>query len=195
MAINHPPQDKWADALGHANFIIQPEPYIPEEVDLETCKILRSDWDTARHNYAKHLMRVEENIGPTSKIYTLTQEKWAGIDATWKKNVDRCVAQLNDPQPSSPGSPVISEPVGRDLTKTPPLVKIPALNGPRSEGKFPRVGDEGIVGPMEVVPLRTEVIEHQEKEQQAQAAKRKRKLGNFIKDWILGVGMFGSSKA
>ena len=194
MHINDLPQDKWADTLGHANFVIHPKPYTPKLIDLETCKTLRADWDIARKNYAKHLMRVEENTGPTSKVHTLTQEKWTEIDATWKKIVDACVAQLNEA--SIPGSPVMGDPVGRDLTKTPPLVKIPALNGPNSEGKFPRLGDEGIVGPMEVGPMRIEVIEHQERELQAQAAaKRKRKLGSFIKDWILGVGMFGGSNA
>ena len=85
----------------------------------------------------------------------------------------------------------IEEPVGRHLAKTPPLVKIPALNGPKSTGKFPIVGDEGIVGPMEVGPMRVEVREQQERESRE---KRKRKLGSYIKDWLVGVGMFGGSK-
>ena len=171
MLINGPPQDKWADRLGHANFSIQPEPYTPDDISLETCKRLRLDWESARSNYAKHLMRVEENTGPTSNIFALTEEKWTEIDATWKRNVDAAVTQLNaipaipasddNTMLSAPGSPVMSEPVGRELAKTLPLVKIPALNGPHSAGKFPVIGDEGIVGPMEVGPVRIEVIEQQ----------------------------------
>ena len=195
MLISGPPPDKWSDALGHANFTIQPEPYTPDQVDLETCKALRANWDLARHNYTKHLMRVGDNSGPTSKIYQLTQDKWAEIDSTWKKNVEACVAQLTKQDPDVSTSPILGADAGRELAKTPPLVKIPSLNGPKSEGKFPKVGDEGIVGPMEVVPARIEVVEQQEREQmQAQAAKRKRKFGGFIKDWLIGVGMFPGSK-
>ena len=84
--------------------------------------------------------------------------------------------------------------MGRHLAKTPPLVKIPALNGPKSSGKFPIVGDEGIVGPMEVGPIRVEVREQQEKEKERERERRKRKLGSFIKDWLVGVGMFGGNK-
>ena len=192
MRINAPPPDKWADALGHSNFTIQPEPYLPAQTDLIACKTLRADWDMARYNYTKHLMRVGENSGPTSKIYHLTQEKWAEIDAAWKKNVDDSVAQLQEHSPDASMSPVLQD-GGRELTKTPPLVKIPSLNGPKSEGKFPKVGDEGIVGPMEVVPTRVEVREQQEKDyQQAHAAKKKRKFGGFIKDWLIGVGVIGN---
>ena len=195
MLISAPPPDKWSDALGHANFVIQPEPYTPKQCDLETCKALRADWDLARHNYAKHLMRVGDNSGPTSNVYHLTQEKWSEIDATWKANVDACVAQLTDNRERSnsisPSSPMLdAKDVGRELAKTPPLVKIPSLNGPKSEGKFPKMGDEGIVGPMEVVPIRAEALEQLE----VQAAKRKRKFGGFIKDWLIGVGMFPGSK-
>ena len=187
MLISGPPQDDWADALGHSNFTIHPEPYIPAQIDLAACKTLRADWYMARHNYAKHLMRVGENSGPTSKIYHLTQEKWGEIDGTWKRNVDTCIGQLQDQSPDVSRSPMLED-GGRGLTKAPPLVKIPSLNGPKSEGKFPKLGDEGIVGLMEVVPTRVEVREQQEKEQQeASVSKKKRKFGGFIKDWLMGV--------
>ncbi|KAL9123608.1 MAG: hypothetical protein Q9217_006975 [Psora testacea] len=190
--IKAPPPDKWADTLGHANFTIHPEPYTIAQPDFAACRTLRADWDMARYNYAKHLMRVGENSGPTSKIYHLTQEKWAEMDAAWKKNVDTCVAQLQEQHPDLSMSPVLDG-GGRELTKTPPLVQIPSLNGPKSEGKFPGLGDEGIVGPMEVIPTQVELREQQEREQlQAQAARRKRKFAGFIKDWLMGVRVLSS---
>ncbi|KAL9098114.1 MAG: hypothetical protein Q9163_006166 [Psora crenata] len=194
MRINvPPPPDKWADVLGHANFTIQPEPYTVAQPDVAACKTLRADWDMARFNYAKHLMRVGENSGPTSKIYHLTQEKWAEIDATWQKNVDAALAQLHEQNPDASISPVLDGGGRAGTTKTSPLVKLPSLNGPRSEGKFPELGDEGIVGPMEVGPTRVEAREQQGKEQQqALPAKKKRKFGGFIKDWLMGVGVFGN---
>ena len=198
MLISNRMPDKWADLLGHANFTIQPEPYLSTENDIGACKTLRADWDMARYNYTKHLMRVGENFGPTSNIYQLTQDKWTEIDATWKKNVELSIAQLHDGTPEAPISPVTNEPIGHELAKTPPFIKIPSLNGPRSEGKFPKLGDEGIVGPMEVDPPRSQVKEQQDrqKDMAAQLAiKKKRKFGGFIKDWLIGVGMFGSKGA
>ena len=200
MLISNRLPDKWADLLGHADFTIQPEPYLPTENHLSACKTLRADWDMARYNYTKHLMRVGENFGPTSNIYHLTQEKWTEIDVTWKKNVELSLAQLQpqDDAPSTPSSPIIKDPVGRHLAKTPPLVKIPSLNGPRSEGKFPKVGDEGIVGPMSVDPPRSQANQPSDRarDMTAQlAVKKKRKFGGFIKDWLIGVGMFGNKGA
>lgn len=138
--------DEWSNRLGHANFTIQPEPYLPDHFDLVACKRLRSDWDLARCKYTKHLMRTGEHYGATSKIYRLTEQKWAGIDALWKRNSDLCVSRTADngfeaELSRSQGS--IAEPT--------PLMKLPSLHGPRSEGKFPKLGDENIVGPMEQV--------------------------------------------
>ena len=203
MLISPPPADKWADALGHANFTIQPEPYTMTQVDLEACKNIRQDWDKARHNYAQHLVRVGETSGPTSKIYHLTEQKWAEVNATWKNNVDACVNQLNEQlnrqfrENSSEVSiaPIVRDPVGREFAKTPPMVKIPAIHSPWNEGKFPGVGDEGIVGPMEVALRKPELGEIQEHEQQqAQGTRRKRKFGGFIKDWLIGVRMLGGGR-
>lgn len=138
--------DEWSNRLGHANFTIQPEPYLPDQFDLAACKRLRSDWDLARCNYMKHLMRTGEHYGATSKIYRLTEQKWAGIDALWKRNSDLSISRTADngfeaELSRSQGS--IAEPT--------PLMNLPSLHGPRSEGKFPKLGDENIVGPMEQV--------------------------------------------
>lgn len=138
--------DEWSNLLGHANFTIQPEPYLPDQFDLVACKRLRSGWDLARCNYTKHLMRTGEHYGATSKIYRLTEQKWAGIDGLWKRNIDLCISLTADngfeaELSRSQGS--VAEPA--------PLMKLPSLHGPLSEGKFPKLGDENIVGPMEQV--------------------------------------------
>ncbi|KAL8832265.1 MAG: hypothetical protein Q9170_004953 [Blastenia crenularia] len=138
--------DSWADSLGHANFTIIPEPYLPTEFDVEACKQLRTDWETARRNFSRHLMRTAEHYGVTSKIHKLTEEKWAAIDAEWKSYTDVCLSRTAEngyEQALSQSQSSVAEPA--------PLVKLPSLNGPKSEGKFPKLGDQDIVGPMEVV--------------------------------------------
>lgn len=138
------PHDEWANKLGHANFTISPEPYVPDVADVATGHQHRADWETARCNYMKHLARTGEHYSTTSKVHQLTEEKWAQIDAQWKQNnellLSRLVEQRDDSIPSAKPIPATSE--------LAPLSKIPSLNGPKSDGKFPKVGDEGIVGPM-----------------------------------------------
>jgi hypothetical protein len=133
------PNDKWANKLGHANFTILPEPYVPEACNASSVDQLFSDWSQARNNYSKHQVRTAEHYGATSKHYLLTEQKWAEIDAEWRKNHDLAksqVAALNrELQPTSPTEPE-------------PLSKMPTLNDPKSQGKFPKLGDEDIVGPM-----------------------------------------------
>ena len=138
-------QDPWADDLGHANFTITPVPYIPKVFDVEACKQLRTDWETARRNFTRHVMRISEHYGATSKIHKLTEQKWAAIDAEWKRNTDTCISRTAEngfEEALSQSQQSVAEPA--------PLIKVPSLNGPKSEGKFPKLGDEGIVGPMEV---------------------------------------------
>jgi len=69
----------------------------------------------------------------------LTEQKWTEIDAEWKKSNDIAISRAaeigQEPAPSSPLEPA-------------PLIKMPSLNDPKSEGKFPKLGDEDIVGPM-----------------------------------------------
>jgi hypothetical protein len=133
------PNDKWANTLGHANFTILPEPYVPEICNAYSVRQVMDDWQQARNNYAKHQVRTAEHYGATSKYYLLTEQKWAEIDAEWKSNHDlvksHAVAIGQELEPTSPAEPE-------------PLSKMPTLNDPKSQGKFPKLGDEDIVGPM-----------------------------------------------
>lgn len=133
------PDDKWALVLGHNNFTIHPEPYVPEVCDAAALRQLFADWEQARCNFTKHQVRMAEHNGPTSKAYLLCEKKWSEIDALWKKNNDlansRATELGEDPEPTSPMEPA-------------PLSKMPTLNDPKSQGKFPKLGDEDIVGPM-----------------------------------------------
>ncbi|KAI4268351.1 MAG: hypothetical protein LQ337_007895 [Flavoplaca oasis] len=151
-----PVPDPWADSLGHANFSIAPEPYLPQHFDIEACKQLRTDWETARLNFARHMMRISEHYGATSRIHKLTGEKWAAIDAEWKRNTDVCLSRTADngyEQALSQSQSSVAEPA--------PVVTLPSLHGPKSEGKFPKLGDEDIVGPMEVVASPLQQQQHQ----------------------------------
>lgn len=159
--------DPWADSLGHANFTITPEPYLPTQYDVEACKQLRTDWETARRNFFRHLMRTGEHYGATSRIHKLTQDKWAAIDAEWKRNTDVCLTRTADngyEQALSQSQSSVAEPA--------PLIQLPSLNGPKSEGKFPKLGDQDIVGPMEVVASQVQ--------QQQQRKSTKRSFFRFL---------------
>ncbi|KAG8356382.1 hypothetical protein FVEN_g5579 [Fusarium venenatum] len=176
--------DEWSDSLGHANFTITPQPYQPETVNMETLQQLRKDWDTARCNYTKHLVRTGENYGETSKIYGLTEAKWTEIEKRWRTTHDGLMAQIVEATSSAPsstsGSRSRSRGRGRaransggsNLGRPPPLddvfagmqwkrledglpSAIPRLVD--ADGKFPARGDEDIVGPMQrdEVMLRT----------------------------------------
>jgi hypothetical protein len=176
--------DEWSDSLGHANFTITPQPYQPETVNIETLQQLRKDWDTARCNYTKHLVRTGENYGETSKIYGLTEAKWAEIEKRWRATHDGLMAQIVEATSSAPSSTSGSRSRSRGrgraransggstLGRPPPLddvfadmqwkrledglpSAIPRLVD--ADGKFPARGDEDIVGPMQrdEVMLRT----------------------------------------
>ncbi|GKU18305.1 unnamed protein product [Fusarium langsethiae] len=174
--------DEWSDSLGHANFTITPQPYQPETVNMEALQQLRKDWDTARCNYTKHLVRTGENYGETSKIYGLTEAKWAEIEKRWRATHDGLMAQIVEATSSAPSSTSGSRSRSRGraransggstLGRPPPLddvfagmqwkrledglpSAIPRLVD--ADGKFPARGDEDIVGPMQrdEVMLRT----------------------------------------
>ncbi|KAL4781863.1 hypothetical protein BJX76DRAFT_308557 [Aspergillus varians] len=133
------PNDKWVQKLGHANFTIQPEPYVPEVYDVESIRQLRNQWDLAQCNFTKHLVRTGEHYGITSKIYELTQEKWESINREWKGHYEAMLAQLealNGPMLSTIESHC--DPCEQ--------VKIPTLH----DNKFPELGDGEIVGPMKI---------------------------------------------
>jgi hypothetical protein len=140
------PNDEWANKLGHANFTIYPEPYIPESFDLEACRQLRANWDLARCNYTKHLVRTGEHYGVTSKTYKLTEEKWTSLDSTWRRNNELTITNTVENGSDAFATlkhTTLGDPGGSNI-----MTKIPSLNDPRSEGKFPQLGDEDIVGPM-----------------------------------------------
>lgn len=166
------PDDPWADQLGHANFTIEPVPYKPEQSTLAAHKQLRADWKSAREKYSSHLERIGEHYGATSKIYRLTEDKWGGIDAEWKRNADLCLshaAETTETTMSLSQSDLVPE------SAVTPLAKIPSLNAP----KF-KIGEEGIVGPMEQLPPLIQP-----------AQRRKRKLAFFR--WVQGVWPAGSA--
>ena len=114
---------------------------MPEMFDLASCRQLRTDWFAAKGQFARHLSRTSDLYSTTSKIHHLTQEKWAQIDDQWKRNYIETVARSQ----SSHASGLSEETL--DVGPA-PSTELPSLNGPKSEGKFPTLGDEGIVGPM-----------------------------------------------
>lgn len=173
-------QDEWSIKLGHANFTILPEPYLPVDFDVDTCKQLRSDWNLARCKYTKHLVRTAEHYGATSKIHRLTEEKWAEVDALWKRYYDLYRSRAADSGHEAELSKSQCSVAGPN-----PLMKIPSLNGFHSEGKFPKLGDEGIVGPMEQVASPA---------QQRRSSRRRAGVKKFLHGVLpSSVGLFSRS--
>ncbi|KAK4154485.1 hypothetical protein C8A00DRAFT_42711 [Chaetomidium leptoderma] len=134
--------DSWSDRLGHANFTVEPRPYSPEIADLATLQTLRADWNLARTNYAKHLVRTGEHYGSTSKTYALTEAKWAEIELEWERSEDDLVERLGQRWKDDPA-------VASQLRRTAEEKLSPSI--PRmlsDDGKFPELGDVEIIGPM-----------------------------------------------
>ncbi|KAI0537701.1 hypothetical protein GGR58DRAFT_329219 [Xylaria digitata] len=127
--------DSWSDRLGHANFTILPVPYKPAVATLSSLRELRADWETARVNYTKHLVRTGEHYGLTSKTYGYTEEKWAEIDRYWRSLHDMIVDIVV----------ASGEAAGCEKFDETIITTVPIMDG---EGKFPERGDEDIVGPM-----------------------------------------------
>ncbi|KJZ79702.1 hypothetical protein HIM_01171 [Hirsutella minnesotensis 3608] len=168
--------DEWSDRLGHANFTITPLPYELDTITVETVGKFRDDWDAARVNYTKHLVRTGEHYGQTSKIYALTEAKWAETERRWKAFHDDIVRQTSR---SAPGSASHSRSHsrgrgrGRSSSSVGILGQVPSnddvladmewrrmddcllsavprmLESLDAQGKFPCRGDEDIVGPMQ----------------------------------------------
>ncbi|RMD40873.1 hypothetical protein DV735_g4257, partial [Chaetothyriales sp. CBS 134920] len=147
--------DPWAQSLGHANFSIHPEPYLPEHVDLDSYQEFRANWDQARTNYAKHLARTIEHNGSTSKVSKLTQEKWAATDAQWKAYNKSLTVTLSPvlKKLSNSDSDMQDSQASTVLEKPPSHIVIPAIHD--KGGKFPELGDGDIVGPMAVAPAKS----------------------------------------
>lgn len=167
--------DEWSDRLGHANFLITPQPYELDVINLETVRKFRDDWDTARVNYTKHLVRTGENYGETSKIYNLTEAKWSETESRWKRTYENAIQQTlaRDPARARSISAARSRSRGRGRGRSESasaapmgrriddvlfadeewrrLDELPTSAVPRlmdANGKFPERGDEDIVGPM-----------------------------------------------
>lgn len=169
--------DEWSDRLGHANFTITPVPYELQIVNPESVAKFQSDWDTARLNYTKHLVRTGENYGQTSKIYGLTEAKWAETEKRWKKMYRDIVRKTQHssvpPTKDDSRSRSRGRNRGRSVSAHPASVNT-SPNGDgfigvewkrledhipgavpqtieaidAAQGKFPGRGDEDIVGPM-----------------------------------------------
>ena len=126
--------------LGHANFHIFPEPYMPERGNEESCDQLLADWETARHEYMRQAYAISQNYGPTSNTYKLTSAKWALIDRQWQDNIERSRAEA-EAHGEKPRQDILPE--------TAPVAKIPSLPfDPEHPDKFPSLNEGGIVGPM-----------------------------------------------
>lgn len=135
-------QDSWSDRLGHANFTIEPRPYSPDTADLPTLQAFRADWNLARTNYAKHVVRTSEHYGATSKTYTLTEAKWAEIEGEWQRNEDELVDRLAQRWRDDPAVMAQLRRMAEDKLSP----SIPRYLS--DDGKFPELGDVEIVGPM-----------------------------------------------
>lgn len=134
--------DKWSDRLGHANFTIVPRPYQPAATNLEALSLLRVDWDLARVNYTKHLVRTGEHYGATSNTYALTQAKWAEIEREWHTIEDDLIERI-----VQTGNDEASAALRRRAQEERLPASIPGMLD--AEGKFPERGDVDIVGPMQ----------------------------------------------
>lgn len=150
------PNDEWSIKLGHANFTIFPKPYLPGHFNADTYHRLVADWEEARINYFKHQHRTLEHYGPNSKTFKLTEQKWAEIDAQWRRNKDWTAAE------AAKTSDEALQPTPAEPATTLPM---PLVHDIKGDGKFPMLGDEGIVGPMkqeaprmQLVPVRRNVF-------------------------------------
>ncbi|TGO48131.1 hypothetical protein BCON_0250g00040 [Botryotinia convoluta] len=80
---------------------ILPEPYLPKTATLETCRQLRADWDLARCNYTKNLLRIVKNYGHNSKAYTDAEEKWLPVEDEWRRLSDEAMTHDGREAPKS----------------------------------------------------------------------------------------------
>ncbi|KAG9256535.1 uncharacterized protein F5Z01DRAFT_476724 [Emericellopsis atlantica] len=163
--------DEWSDRLGHANFTIMPQPYEIPQVDADAINKFRQDWEAAKVNYTKHIVRTGENYGQTSKIYALTEAKWAETESRWRAAYESATQQTmpaNHGYTAAPRSRSRGRARGRSGSASAALNRRPTNDDyfadiqwqriedgfpsavPRmlDEGKFPARGDEDIVGPM-----------------------------------------------
>jgi hypothetical protein len=159
LALLSPPPDKWSEQLGHANFTIHPEPYLPAALSHMACEKLVSDYAAASAEFVKQQARALEHYGPNSRIYQLTQDKWTEIDGQWRSNMDEVVVQATQ-MGVDLGNLILEQQQQQGLNHQtshsrgesglPMMMSLPPFN-PHIDGKFPTLGDGSIVGPMETV--------------------------------------------
>ena len=166
MIIDSDGEDVWSVKLGHADFTISPEAYLPEVLSRETLEQFSQDCDQAKTNFAKHLARTGENAGTTSRVYKLTEQKWSEIDTEWR--------QFNAIILTAVKKTDLSQPTSEPML----MPQIPS--GDIVTGKFPVLGDEDIVGPMSVAPALKKFISN---EHQARLVK-KRNFFKFLSDLL-----------
>ena len=134
--------DSWSDRLGHANFTILPKPYQPELADMESLVAFRGEWNLARINFTKHLVRTGEHYGATSKTYGLTQAKWDEIEREWHAAEDVLIDRLSAEQSRNGLAPINLRRASDQMA----TAVVPGMLN--TDGKFPELGDVDIVGPM-----------------------------------------------
>ncbi|KIH94265.1 hypothetical protein SPBR_05713 [Sporothrix brasiliensis 5110] len=161
VSVAQEPHDKWCDRLGHANYTILPKPYHLAEddtTDTQALHALCEDWAQARINYAKHLVRTGEHYGTTSNTYMLTEAKWAETEREWQRahqaatvHITNVLTRAGSDARECAATPGMLPPVQHhDVSCVIPQIL------DNAEGKFPGLGDEDIVGPMD----RVEYMEH-----------------------------------
>ncbi|QIW97947.1 hypothetical protein AMS68_003465 [Peltaster fructicola] len=143
MNLQQEETDFWALRLGHANFDITPEPYLPSVCTGETCKQLLDSWEAARTEYMRQAAYISEEYGPNSHTFKLTEEKWSEIDSIWRSNYE-----LANMKAGASGESLVYQP----LAQTAMHQKMPSLENanadPDQPAKFPVVHERDIVGPM-----------------------------------------------
>lgn len=133
-------EEDWTALLGHEDFTICPEPYIPEKITRQTRDQFLADWEQARTEYAKHQGRTETHYPKSSKTFNMTQRKWAWIDTQWREDSEIVLQELYANGGLSYMSPM--EPA--------PVQTLADINDPRM------IKPVDIVGPMKVEGKRSE---------------------------------------
>jgi hypothetical protein len=132
-------QSEWPKLLGHADFTIFPEPYVPQNINSASIEMLARYWRQAQNDYIRHLMDTARDFGGTSQYYSLTQQKWAEVHSQWMHVLNQVTihgsAAGQDCTPLYESVQIDLDSIGRMAV---------AITG----GKFPHVGDQGIVGMM-----------------------------------------------
>lgn len=132
--------DPWAHKLGHANFHIVPEPYVPDACDRKSCNQLVEDWESARRDYVRQAAHISEHYGPTSRTFKLAGEKWSEINKKWQMNLERA-NQEAEARGETPASQKLAE--DQKLPELPSLV-----DSQHPDKLLLEVNEADIVGPM-----------------------------------------------